>query len=273
MDGDRSIDRDLLLEVVRRSPVLVVLREGPTDRRGVEDRLGISKSASNRNLRSLEERGMVHRTDGEYALTDFGRAIADAVASFEFEVETTVRLEPIFGSVSDVDPPCPLDALDDATVTSATEGDPFGPLARFVDLVRETDTLSMMDSYAIAPTYIDEIYGRVLDGMETRVIERPEVAADVMEHYPRKCVRLCASEYLTMGLDEDLPFGLAILDDRIGIGVRDPETGRPRAFVDTDSPEAREWARAVFEARWADAAPLERFNPSGLEEAVGVDPG
>ncbi|MFW6153414.1 MAG: helix-turn-helix transcriptional regulator [Halobacteriota archaeon] len=263
-----SPSRDLLIEVVRRAPMIAALGEGPLDRRELEQRLEISKSTAHRNTTSLAERGLVARTDGKYHLTGYGEAVAGVVATFEADMATTVRLAPLFEAVAGVQPRCPMDAFSDATVTTADRGDPFGPLARFVSLVQETDTLRMYDSYAVAPTYIDEVHGRVLDGLETKVIERPDVAEDIIENYPRKCVELCASEYLTMRLHDDLPFGLVVFDSRIGVGVRDPDTGSPRAFVDTDDPEARAWAEALFESYWSDATRLRRFNPAALREAI-----
>lgn len=268
MEGDETVDREYLLEVVRRAPMLAALREESMTPRDLEHRLGISKSTRHRNTTSLTDRGILEKSDGEYRLTESGRAVADVVATFETDMQTTIRLAPMFDAVSDSLPGCPTDVFADATVTTTDQGDPFGPLARFVSLVRETDSLRMMDSYAIAPTYIDEVHGRILDGLHTEVIERPDVANDIMEHYPRKCVQLCASEFLTMKLFDDLPFGLVILDDRVGIGVRDDETHVPRAFVDTDASEARDWAETLFETHWSEAVPLRRFNPKALQEAI-----
>ena len=126
----------------------------------------------------------------------------------------------------------------------------------------------MFDSYAIAPTYMDEIHGRVLDGLETEVVERPDVAEDVMKNYPKKCVELCASEFLTMRIHDTLPFGLVIFDSHIGIGLRDSETGVGQAFIDTDAPEGRAWAKTLFESYWTNAIQLPRFNPRSLKEAL-----
>lgn len=271
MVGDEAVNRDFLLEVIKRAPMLAALREEPMDRPALEESLGVSKSTSHRNVASLTERGLLRKSGGKHELTEFGRAVAGVVAKFESDIETTVRLAPVFEAVSDTTPRCPIEAFADATVTSTDRGDPFGPLARFVSLVQDTTSLRMADSYAIAPTYIDEIHGRVLDGLETEVVERPEVAEDIMNSYPKKCVQLCASEFLSMKIQADLPFGLAILDNRIGIGVRDTETGVPRVFIDTDETEARNWAETLFESYWTEATRLAHFNPKALREAIESD--
>ena len=269
MTGNEPVEQELLLEVVRRAPMLAALRKGSLSPRDLKERLDVSKSTAHRNAASLAEKGLINKNlEGEHSLTEFGRTVADVVSTFEADMEMTVRLAPMLNAVSGTEPPCPIDAFADATVTSSEQGDPFGPLARFVSLVSETESLQMADSYAIAPAYIDEIQGRVLDGLEAEVIERPEVAEDIMENYPRKCVGLCGSEHFTLKLHHDLPFGLAIFDDRIGVGVRDPRTDTPRAFIDTDANEAREWAKTIFDSYWREGDRLEHFTPKELREVL-----
>lgn len=268
MAGYDPLDQGFLLEVVRRTPMLNALRQESLSPRELQDRLDISKSTAHRNATSLADRGLVQKSDGKHTLTAFGREVADLVSTFESDMETTVRLAPMLGAVSGTQPPCPIDAFANATVTTTDHGDPFGPVARIVALIRETDSFRMADSYAIAPAYIEEIQGRVLDGLEAEVIERPEVAEDIMENYPRRCVRLCGSEHYTMKLHDDLKFGLVIFDHRIGIGVRDPRTGTPRVFVDTDAEEAREWAQAIFDAYWREGTRLDHFTPRELRDVI-----
>ncbi|MWG36823.1 helix-turn-helix transcriptional regulator [Halomarina oriensis] len=271
MRGDLPNGSDLLLEVVKQAPMIAALREGALDRRTLQHRLDVSKSTAHRNTTTLAEWGLLERVEGSYKLTEFGEVVAEIVATFEADMQTAHRLTPLFEVVSGVQPQCPVEAFSGATVTTAERGDPFGPLARFVSLVEETETLRMYDSYAVAPTYMDDIHGRVLDGLVTEVIEQPDIALDIMENYPRKCVELCASEFLRMRLHDSLPFGLVIFDSRIGIGVRDRESGVPRAFIDTDTPAARTWAETIFESYWSEATRLNRFHPKALREAIDAD--
>jgi hypothetical protein len=162
----------------------------------------------------------------------------------------------------------PLNAFAGATITTPDSGDPHGPMVRYLTLVRETSTLRGFDTWTIAPTYIGEIQDRILDGMETHLIDPIAVVEDVMDHYPERCVQVCVSGNLTIRLHDSLPFGLAIFDDRIGVAAHDPDTGALRAFVDTDSPVARDWAEAVYEAYEADSVVLEEFTRAGLRKAL-----
>jgi len=268
MAGNESLDREFLVEVVKRAPMLATLREEAMSPRDLQERLDVSKSTVHRNATSLSDRGLLDKADGEHTLTEFGRAIADVVSTFEADMGMIVRLAPMLGAVSGTEPLCPIDAFADANVTSTKQGDPFGPLARFISLVGETDSFRMADSHAIAPAYIDEIQERVLDGLEAEVIERPEVAQDIMENHPRRCVRLCGSEHFTLKIHHDLPFGLVILDDRIGVGIRDSRTGTPRAFVDTDAKDARGWAKTIFDSYWDEGTRLDHFTPKELRDVI-----
>jgi hypothetical protein len=54
------------------------------------------------------------------------------------------------------------------------------------------------------------------------------------------------------------PYGLAIFDDRVGIGGYDEETGLLQVFADTESPIAREWAERVFASVRADSKPIDQ---------------
>lgn len=271
MDITPPSDPDGLIELLRRAPMLEALRDGPKDRAELEAALGVSRATGHRFTRWLTDRGLVERVDGEFRLTELGTAVTGAVVGFETEVGTAFRLGPVLEAAEErgeAIPTVPLAAFSDATVTTPHHGDPHSPVVRFVSLVRETATLRGFDTWSIAPTYMEEVQGRIVDGMETELVDPVSVVEDVMEHYPERCVEVCVSGNLSIRLHDSLPFGLAILDDRIGLAVPDPDTGTLAAFVDTDSPDAREWAEATYEAYRAESVPLERFTRAGLREAM-----
>ena len=262
---------DVSLDLIKRASMLDALREGSLDRSDLDHRLDISRATSHRHTNALIDLGLIDRSDGEFYLTAVGTAIAEAVDGFRSEIAMAYQLGPVLEAVGDSVPPLPLAAFADASVTSAEEGDPHAPVYRYIALVRETETLRGFDTWAIAPTYMGEIQQQILEGMETELIDPIAVVEDVMENYPERCVQVCVSGYLTIWLHETLPFGLAMFDDRIGLGVRDPETSLLRAFIDTDAPAAREWAEAVYDAYKADAARHDDFTKKGLREATATD--
>lgn len=90
------------------------------------------------------------------------------------------------------------------TAASPAGGDPHGPLMRYVSLVRETTTLRGFNTWAIAPTYMEEIQERILDGMETELVDPVAVVEDVVENYPERCGEVCVRGHLTI-FDRDGP--------------------------------------------------------------------
>ena len=268
--GCDASDSDLLSRLIRCSPVLEAVRKESLDRREIEAQLDISNSTSHRYTRSLGDLGLIEKSHGRFDLTELGEPVADVVATFERDVAATLRLAPLLEAVCDTTPPCPITAFTDATVTTAERGDSYSHVNRFITLVTETNTLCGLDIDCIAPFYIDELTQRVLAGMEIEAIDFPDVLEETMDNYPYVCAKVCVNGGFTPWLHVDLPFGLAIFDNRVGIGVRDPSGRRLQIFVDTDSPAVREWAEAVYDSYKDEAIRLERFTKKELREAMAT---
>lgn len=273
MTTARPEDPDLLIDLIRRSPLLEELQQGALDRGELQDRLGVSRATCHRHTRTLDEFGVIERVDSHFQLTEAGRLLTDALTTFKRDARSAIQLAPVLDAVGDAPVEIDSEAFADATVTSAERGDPYSPVARFIALVRETETLRGLDVDAIAPLYMDEIQKRIVDGMETEDITHPGAVKDSLDGYPDKCIEACASGYLTVQLYDDLPFGLAIFDNRIGIGVCERETRNIRVFVDTDSSAVREWAESVYEVYESEAILLEEYTQQGFREAIEAQAG
>ena len=264
-------ETDRLIQLLRHGPVFAELRRGPLERREIETRLGVSRATSHRYVRTLEDMTLIEKVNGAYRLTGLGEEISTAVATFDDEVRTKLRLAPTMDAIRGVSPQIDVSAFDGASVVGVEYGDPYAPLTRFVSLVQESETLRGINTCRIAPTYMEEIQGRILDGMQTELIDLPPIVGDIMERYPEKCVQVCVSGYLTLfvyGSDNALPVGLVLFDDRVGVGLFDDRTGTLETFVDTDDPAAIEWASAVYDRYRADAARIENFTNDGLRDAA-----
>lgn len=271
MKGSLETETDELVKVLRHRHVFAELQEEPLERRQLEDRLDVSRSTSHRYVRTLQELGLVEKTNGRYVLTDLGTDIAETVATFETEVGTRLRLAPMMEVVRGATPPVDIAAFEDATVTSVDDGEPFAPLRRFVSLVQETESLRGINTARIAPTYLEEFRGRILDGMETELIDPPHITEDIMERYPEKIVQVCASENVTILIHEDedtLPFGLVLFDDHVAIGLFHTTKGTLETLIDTDEPAAIEWATAVYDQCKSESIQLDNATLDSLKDAV-----
>lgn len=261
-------DSDFLLDVIRYASGLEALVDGPHDRRELERRLDVSRTTSYRFTRSFDDLGLVEKSEGRYTLTAVGERVRDAVATFETRVRTALRLGPVLEAVRETPPSIDLEAFADATVTTTDHGDPYSPVSRCINLIKETETLRGVYVGTIIPLYISDIGQRIIDGMDTINVGSPVRIAEVLAEAPAKCHEVCASGHLTIYLHDDLSYGLVILDDRVGIGIPGTDTRRLQMFVDTNSSEAREWAETVFESYKAEAVKMEGFSPWEVREAV-----
>lgn len=263
-------DPDLLIDLLRRSPLLKELQGHQFERRELQDRLDVSRATIHRHTSLLTDLSVIQKVNGTFSLTESGTLLADACTRFKREAESALRLGPILKAVGDTPVDIDIDAFAGATVTSAEHGDPYSPVARFVALVQDTEALRGFDIDVIAPVYMDEIQRRIVGGMVTETIGLPEVAKDTLDGYPEKCMEACASGYLTVRLHDNLPLGVAIFDDRVGIGVCGQASRQLQVFADTDSPEVREWAQAVYEVYESEAILLEEFTHRGFQEAMAT---
>lgn len=266
----REDDPDLLIDLLRRSPLLEELQSGRLDRQELQDRLDVSRATSHRHTRLLGELGVIERTDGEFQLTESGQLLTDVLVRFKEEATAALQLAPVLEAVQAAPIEIDVEAFAGATVTGAEHGDPYGPVARFLALVQETEALRGIDTDLIAPLYISDIQERIVNGMKTEVIAIPDVTEEILASSPEKCFDACVSGYLTVQLHDELPFGLALFDDRVGIGVHEGDTRSLRVFVDTDSPVVREWAEAVYQLYKSEAISLEEYTRQGFQEAMNM---
>jgi len=253
--GDR-INTDLLGDIVRHGPVLEALRQEPLDRGEIEERLNVSRATSHRFTQWLDEQGFVEKSDGRFQLTGQGEAVADEVLRFEANVRTVHRMAPLLDIICEDHQEFVVEPFVDATVTVAAPADPYQPVERFISLVEESDTFRGFNTTHMAPLVLGDFHQRVFDGTDTEIIYLPHIVEKLFETYPTQATDALERGHLTLRTRDDLPYGLAIFDERVGLGGYDESTGMMQVFVDTASPIAREWAERVYASVRADSDPL-----------------
>ncbi len=263
-------DIGVLIDLLRRSPLLEELHGEVYDRRELQNRLGVSRATSHRHTKLLSELGVIERVNGQFRLTESGTLLTEASTRFKREASTALQLAPVLEAVKDAPVPIDNEAFADATVTGTEHGDPHTPLVRFITLVRETEALHALDLDLIVPARLDEVKGRIVNGMETELIGLLDVAKDIIENNPENCIEAWTSGYLTIKLVDELPFALTIFDDRVGIGVCEPGTRNLRVYADTDAPEVREWAWKVYETCEKEAIEVEGMDPEDIRQIMEI---
>lgn len=249
-------DVEFLIDVLRRLPFLTELRRGPRTRKDLGEALGLSRSTVYRATTELAEAGLVERRDGRHSLTGSGEAVMYDAGTFQKRALSAWRLAPLFETLAG----CPVvidpGLFTDANVTVAAPDAPYAPVRRFGSLVGETDELVGFDTTAVDPSGFRYLADRIYGGMVTEVVYEPPVVERLAATHPEEVETLAACDHLDVLVHDDLPFGLALFDDRVGLGGYETETGVLRTYVDTDDPDALSWAEGVYESYRAEAEPV-----------------
>lgn len=262
--GDSQVADDLLEIILRRKDVLRALDESPHRRSRLQSRLDFSKTTCHRIIRTLEDHGIVDRSDEGYILTELGRTLTEEVHTFERNVKIATRLEPLLDSFAESAVDLPVEFFQDAQITRPQPEDPSPPINRHLELYRQSESVRTLERTSfVPPLYIEEIFE---EGFEK---EGPGIAI-----YPKSVVESRVSKFpnlhqkiaeddlpIRYRIHESIPFGLTVFDDtHVGLRAYDDETGTLRLFVDTDDPKAVTWAIDVFEQYYEESDPVSAFD-------------
>ncbi|MCU4753992.1 MarR family transcriptional regulator [Halobacteria archaeon AArc-curdl1] len=266
------------VEFLTRSPhrveILTALAEEPRDRSTLKLQTGASASTISRTLRAFEDRHWVERIGHHYEATELGSFVADTIRETLGRLETEQKLRSEWRSLPD--DAISLEAVVDATITCATVDDPYRPISRFATLLEESTTLRFVGfELGLVEPCIEELCGRIIDGMDTTIIDQPAVARYIRSTYPVLSRRTLESGNLIVYLQEELPqCGLSLFDQRVALCFYVPDTGTVRTLLDTDDSAVYQWAEATYESVRNSAQPVtfEDGELRPLEAAAGEVP-
>jgi len=247
MDSTDEEATELLLVAIRRADALAAISDGPLRRAELEAVIDVSRTTAHRIIRSLTGHSLVERTSDGLVLTPLGEVVAREVESVCSTFRAARRLEPFLNAFAPTPFDFEVDAFADATVTTPGPGDPYRPVSRFMELLSASDTLRGFDTTSVAPVFVDEIRAEILGGMRTSIVYLPQVVEQIADSHPDQLREAVESGQLELYTSDDLPCGLALFDDRVGLGVYDEETGMLTAFADTDDPDAVRWGERLYE--------------------------
>lgn len=250
-----------LARAEHRAPTLVALTVRPRSRSELWELAGVSESTIRRTLREFEERGWIRRNGYRYEATQTGALIATGVADLLERFETERQLRDVWSWLPGEENDFSVDLCVDSVVSVAEADDPYRPVNRFVSLFREADSIRFVgiDVAMIEPCR-EELCERIRDGMQTEFINRPRVVTYIRSTQPEPFAAALESGNLTVQLHDDLPpYGVCLFPDRVAIAGYDPDSVTVRVLVDTDNPEARDWAESFYESyrRRTPTIPLE----------------
>jgi predicted transcriptional regulator len=248
---------DLLVVVLRRMAFLKRLTEGPVDKRTLVGQLDYSRSTVDRGVRELEAADLVEYHRGEYRLTSLGSRLTTRVDTLRERTRLWLELEPVLRWVPESELTFDLRSLDDAEVVVADPGDPYAVVNHHVERMRTMD-----EGYFLLPFVglhgAETAYERIVHhGARCELVVAPSVA-DAFEENPNYAdpvAEMAETDRLAVyRATDDLPLPVGVVDDTVQILGAEGE--EPRALLEVDHPEVREWALETFETCKRAAEPM-----------------
>lgn len=251
-------DIEFLARSEHRVTALAALARRPQSRAGLQTLTEASTSTIGRTLREFEDRHWIRRDGHQFEATQLGAFVALGMRELIERLETEHKLRDVWQWLPTEAKGFTIEMASNAVVTDAAADDPYGPVNRFVSLLRKTDRFRFVGyDVALLEPCKDELRQQILDGMRTEIVDPPSVAKYILSTYNEHCSEPLESGDLTVRLHENLPScGLSLFDDRIAISGYNPDSGTVQVLLDTDAPEAREWAESTYESYRREARSL-----------------
>lgn len=242
-------DIEFLARSEHRVTALAALARRPQSRADLLAITDVSQSTIGRTIRAFEERNWIKRDGKHYEATQLGALVASSMSRLFDRVETDQKLRNVWTLLPDESSGFSIEMWADAVVTIADAEAPYRPANRFETLVEGTDELRFAGfDVALLELCCEDLCQQIRDGMTAELIDPPNVVQYIRSTYPEQFSETLESGNLTIWIHDDLPhYGVGIFDDRVAISGYHPDSGTVQVLLDTDAPEAREWAESVFE--------------------------
>lgn len=272
---------EFLARSEHRLAVLDALAERPLDRRDLREATGASDPTIGRVLRDFEDRSWIGRDGPAYNLTPLGEYVTDLFFDLRDGMRTGETLRDVWQWLPREMDEFTVEYFEDVVVAYPGPSYPYTPIERVTHLLESTETIRGLGTTIYKSGNLDVFCRRVIDGMEMEYIYSLPILQAIVDWNPDLTAEAFACENCTVFLHDDLPdddrCGLNIMDERIGICGHDPDTAQLEAVLDTPSPEARDWAGAVYaqcrdEARPFDVGELSAGETDAGEHSLGVQP-
>lgn len=255
-DRDMSAVADVLS---KRTPLLTVLADGPTDQRRLREELGVSRSTVYKALKELEDAGLVERRDGGYGLTGFGRLAWQRHDAYLARLERLGDAERLLDGLP-ADRQYPPSLFEHGHVVTTGRNAPERPLERMEARAANTVQLRCLSPVGM-PRYLEATHERVEETDQTVTLVTESAALSrLSESYDRfdEALEQPGLDIRTAG--EQLPFAVMLFDDdEIGLFAYDDGSLLGAAFSSDD--DALQWGETVFERVLGRSEPVERSMP------------
>lgn len=250
------MEKEVCSAVLQRWGVVKSLHERPQDKRTLVENLDCSRSTVNRATRELESIGVIEYVDGEYDVTPLGETITSRLEEMMTTVEIQLELEPFLQWMPedfDLDP----HLLADTELVVPDAGNPYGVINRHVSRLKTMKTGQFLLPFV--GLHATEIaHERILNhDARCEIVVAPEVMETFQNdpNYTKLVEEMMETGRFTIYRAEtELPVSVGVIDGTVQIIAADGE--EPRALLETDTTEVRDWATATFNEYKHQAEPV-----------------
>lgn len=243
-------DVEFLSRSEHRVSVLDALCEQPRTRDELRDISGASSSTVGRILEAFEQRQWVTKTGDRFEATQLGSYVNAGFQSLMDGMVVERQLRHLWEDLpSELTEEFPIEVIDTGHVSVAGPDAPYRPINRFVELIKQSDTLRFVgfDLGLVEPCF-SEIRRQIVGGLQAEVIDPPEVVSYLISTYPDDCEAIFSSGNITLQVSEELPeYGIGIFDNCVIICIYDPSSGTIRGLVESTHEDVRTWAMEAFD--------------------------
>ena len=259
---DPSVEEiEFVVSSAHRVGVLDALSVRSRDRGDLRSVTGASSPTMGRVLGDFEDRRWIERSGPTYELTPLGEFVAERFSELREAMATERKLRDVWRWLPREMEGFSVELFADAVVAYPGPGYPYEPVERVIQLVEESDSMCGLGTTVFKSIANEAVCLAVLDGMAFEYVYPPEVLAATVAWDPEMVERAAAEDHCTVLVHDDLPdrerCGIGIFDHRVGICCHDADSRALMAWIDTDAPEAREWALSVFERYREEARPAD----------------
>lgn len=236
--------------------ILRLLDTQPMDVRSLKDELGIPRTTLQKNIRELENKNWIQKTPADqtgYTTTTHGNIVLKEYTRTQEILQTAAELEPFLRWVPRNAVGPDIRSLKDSTVMTPEPPNPRAPEKRLAELIDASTTIHVA-SPILTPMMVDQLARSFNEGsIEGEIVVEPDVADVLRNDYPDLIERAQENPSITIKVyDDELPFVLFILDDRVVYAAFD-DNGMTRALLTNTTEASLEHARKTYR-EYADEA-------------------
>lgn len=253
MDGALD-DIRYLSDSQHRPVVMRMLVDGRCSRAELREATGASSATIGRIVQAFEERGWLVRDGSHYSLTALGRFVATSFARLNDDMEVAHELNELLQYVPLELIGVDVEQLTDATVTHATQHNPFAVVSRVRELERVSEEARSLTDFFPDPC-IEGRYDSIVNGTQTfeavfaPVVFESAKSSDFADEFEAIIASDRTDIYLYEG---DISYPVMV-HDGVGCLVVRNEGDVSIGMIETANETFLDWVTDMFETYRADA--------------------